>query len=142
MSANKQRGRRRRRVVQSARSTRTTRGPSAQRDRREDVVAADPDLRNYLRAPYDPLYQAQATRFFGRGLLHAASSGGRMRIGVLILALGAVAGMIVGLGIALDAVIARQGQWGAAVIWSLSFTVVAGLFGMTLLQRLLHHSSR
>jgi hypothetical protein len=37
----------------------------------------------------------------------------------------------------INAVIAHEGQWGAALIWSLFFAAMAGLFGITLLRRLL-----
>ena len=142
MGAREQHERRRRRALRARHLEGTTGGVDTRRDRREDVIGADPDLRNYLRAPYDPFYQAQATRFFSRGLLHAASAPGRRRIGVLIVALAALMGMVVGLGVALNAVIAREGLWGAAAIWSLFFATMAGLFGMALLRRLLHHPSR
>jgi hypothetical protein len=65
-----------------------------------------------------------------------------MRIGVLIVAMAALLGMVVGVGSALNAVIIREGQWGAALIWSLVFATVAGLFGIALLRRLRHTPSR
>jgi hypothetical protein len=142
MGAREQREQRRRRALRARHLDGATGTIATRRDRREDVIGADPDLRNYLRAPYDPLYQAQATRFFSQGLLHAAASGGRTRIGVLVVALGAMAGMVVGVGVALNAALTREGLWGAAVIWSLFFAAAAGLFGITLLRRLLRIPAR
>lgn len=115
---------------------------SRQGEHQAEVIAADPDLRNFLRAPYDPLYEARAARFFTGGLLSAASSGGRVHAGVLIVALLALLGMVVGLGIALDAVIAREGLWGTAAIWSLLFAAMSGLLGSALLRRLRRAPSR
>src|SRR4051794_9312285 len=97
-----------RRAVRAHRTAKSKGGTFAAQARHAEVIATDPDLANYLRAPYDPLYEAQATRFFSRGLLHAASQGGGMRIGVLIVALAALLGMVVGVGVALDAVMTRE----------------------------------
>jgi hypothetical protein len=142
MSAKGRREQQRRRAVRVHRTARSKGGTFAPQARHAEVIATDPDLANYLRAPYDPLYDAQATRFFSRGLLHAASAGGGMRIGVLVVAMAALVGMVVGVGIALNAVITREGQWGAALIWSLFFAAGVGLFGITLLRRLLRIPAR
>ena len=100
----------------------------------------DPDLRAYLRAPYDPLNGALATRFVARGLLHLPLEYGWLRhfallvafvlVGTLLASLVALAGLLV------------SGSFTDAAIFGLQVLVLAvppGAFGVALLWRLLRY---
>jgi hypothetical protein len=114
MSMDRRSERRRRRAMRPRRAVERLRPhptiwPATERT--EAIVAEDPDLRNYLRAPYDPSYGAQVGRFFTRGVLQAAEGGGWRRLGALVVALMTLIGTIAGLTTVIDAVTLRRGEW-------------------------------
>lgn len=97
----------------------------------------DPDLRAYLRAPYDPLNSAQATRFIARGLLKGTLDYGWMRHLALLVALvlvGTLVASLVGF-----AGLLISGTAEEALIFGLQVLLVTGpvgAFGVALLWRL------
>jgi hypothetical protein len=100
----------------------------------------DPDLRAYLRAPYDPLNAAQATRFVVRGLLRQPFEYGWMRHFALVVALvlvGTLIASLVGLG-----GLIVSGSAEEALIFGLQVLLVTGpmgAFGVVLLWRLVRY---
>ncbi len=104
--------------------------------RAELLIAEEQDLRNYIRAPYDPLYGAQAARFYTRGVLHAAGSGGFSRVGAVAIMFCAVVGCAIGTILTVHTAVVRDGLWGAAVIWTTFFTFMFGALVFALLSRL------
>lgn len=110
---------------------------STTRDARaEMLVAADPALRNYLRAPYDPTYGIAATSAVTRGILSAASAGGPRQIGAAIVMLIMAFGGVAGLALAVRAVTLRDGFWIVNGLWAVLFAFVFGTFALALARRL------
>ena len=100
----------------------------------------DPDLRAYLRAPYDPLKCAQATRFFAGELLRHPPAHGWMRVLAFLLALGLL-GLFL-MGVAAIVGLFADGDGAQALVIGAQFVLLAcllGLFGAVLLWRLLRH---
>lgn len=100
----------------------------------------DPDLRAYLRAPYDPLNGARAARFFTRGLLQQPPAYGWMRPFALLIALLAIATLVGGVGAAL----ASGGGSGSVVALAQVLLVAGpvGLVGAVVLWRLVRNWGR
>jgi hypothetical protein len=99
----------------------------------------DPDLRAYLRAPYDPLNSAQATRFVARGLLQPLGYGW-MRHFALLVALVLVGTLLASL-VGFAGLIA-SGSFSEAAFFGLQVLVIAippGAFGAVMLWRLAHY---
>jgi hypothetical protein len=103
----------------------------------DEYAGLDPDLRAYLRAPYDPLNSVMAARFIARGLLQAPIAYGWMRHIALLVALvlvGTLAVSLVGL-----AGLIVSGSVEEALFFALQILVVSGplgAFGVALLWRL------
>ncbi len=93
--------------------------------RAEVLVADDPALRAYLRAPYDPVYGIRAT-----------SAGGPRRIGALVVTLLMALRSIIGLVLTVRAVVLRDGPWVVNGLWSALFAFVFGVFALALARRL------
>ena len=110
--------------------------------RAEVLIAEDQDLRNHLQAPYDPLYGAQAARFFTRGTLQAATEEGFLRVGAIVVAVVAAVGCLVGTSLTIQAVVAREGNWGATALWTALFTFMQGASALEMMRRLRGNARR
>lgn len=98
----------------------------------------DPDLRAYLRAPYDPLKCAQATRFFAGELLRHPPAHGWMRVLAFLVALGLLGLFLT--GVAAIVGLLADGDGVQALVIGAQFVLLAcplGLFGAVLLWRLM-----
>ena len=104
--------------------------------RAETPIAEEQDLRNYLQAPYDPFYGAQAARYVTRGVLHAASVGGFPSIGAVALMCSAAVGCAIGATLTIRTAVVRDGLWGASLIWMALFTFMLGALAFALMSRL------
>ena len=103
----------------------------------DEYAGLDPDLRAFLRAPYDPLNSVMAARFIATGLLRQPLAYGWMRHFALLVALvlvGTLAVSLVGL-----AGLIVSGSVEEALFFALQILVVSGplgAFGLVLLVRL------
>jgi hypothetical protein len=104
-----------------------------------DGDGLDPDLRAYLRAPYDPLNSAQATRFFASGLLRQPLAYGWMRLFALLVALVLLSTLLISLAGLIGLIIGGNAEQAAFFgLQVLLLAAPAGAFGAVLLWRLCH----
>ena len=103
----------------------------------DEYAGLDPDLRAYLRAPYDPLNSVMAARFIARGLLRQPLAYGWMRHFALLVALVLVGTLAVSLVGFVGLIVG--GSVEEALFFALQILVVSGplgAFGVALLWRL------
>jgi hypothetical protein len=104
-----------------------------------DDDGLDPDLRAYLRAPYDPLNSAMATRFIARGLLQQPLDYGWKRLCALLVALALVGTLLISLAGFVGTILSGSAE--LATFFGLQVLLLAvppGAFGAVLLWRLFH----
>lgn len=77
---------------------------------RQATTEIDPDLENHLRAPYDPFYDAQVTRFTQGAVLRNPPQHGWMRVAAFFVALSLLGGTILGLSLIAGAIAAGVDQ--------------------------------
>jgi hypothetical protein len=103
----------------------------------DEYAGLDPDLRAFLRAPYDPLNSVMAARFIARGLLRQPLAYGWMRHIALLVALVLVGTLVVSLLGFAGLVVSGGAE--EALIFALQILVISGplgAFGLVLLWRL------
>ncbi len=92
-------------------------------------VEVDPDLRNYLRAPYDPTYAAQAARFTEGAVIRNPPRRGWMRAVAFLVAFSLLSGTIVGVGGLVAALVADR-RGATEVVAAVQFLLIASPFGL------------
>lgn len=73
---------------------------------RQATTEIDPNLENHLRAPYDPFYSAQATRFTQGAVICNPPRRGWMRAFAFLMALSLLSGVVLGLSLVAGAIAA------------------------------------
>ncbi len=96
---------------------------------RQARVEVDPDLRNYLRAPYDPTYAARAARFTEGAVIRDPPRRGWMRAVAFLIAFSLLSGTIGGVG-GLVTALAADRRGATEVAAAVQFLLIASPFGL------------